>query len=53
MADRSFEMYQYRQVLVRMRLGDADRELASSRLIGRKKASAFCSLAEEEGWLEG
>ncbi len=46
-------MYQYRQVLVRMRLGDSNREIASSRLMGRKKASALRSLAEEEGWLEG
>jgi len=25
---RRFEMYQYRHVLVRMRLGDSDREIA-------------------------
>jgi len=33
MANRRFEMYQYRQVLVRMRLGDTDRAIARSGLI--------------------
>ena len=28
MANRRFEMYQYRQVLTRMRLGESDRAIA-------------------------
>jgi hypothetical protein len=28
MANRRFEMYEYRQVLVRMRSGDSDRQIA-------------------------
>jgi hypothetical protein len=39
MSIRRFEMYEYRQVLVRMRQGDSDREIAKARLIGRNKAA--------------
>ncbi len=51
MANRRFEMYQYQQILSRMRLGDSDRDLARAKLLGRKKAAAFRSLAEGQGWL--
>ena len=44
-------MYQYRQVLVRMRQGDTDREIARSGLIGRRKAGALRQMAESQGWL--
>jgi transposase len=53
MANRRFEMYQYRQILSRMRLGDSDRDLSRADLIGRKKAAVFRQLAKEHGWLEG
>ncbi len=36
MAKRRFEMYHYRQALVRMRLGDSDRQIAKSGLMGRR-----------------
>jgi hypothetical protein len=42
-------MYELRQVLVRMRLGDSDRTLAKAGLIGRPKAKALRQLAEAEG----
>jgi transposase len=45
-------MFQYRQVLVRLRQGDSDREIARSRLMGRPKVAAFRALAERHGWLE-
>ena len=45
-------MYELRQVLVRMRLGDSDRALAKAGLIGRPKAKALRRLAEAEGWLD-
>ena len=45
-------MYQYRQVLVRMRQGDTDREIARSKLMGRRKASALREVARAQGWLE-
>ena len=32
MAKRRFEMYHYRQALVRMRLGDSDRQIAKAGL---------------------
>ena len=38
MSNRRFEMYEYRQVLVRMRQGDSDRQIAKARLMGRNKA---------------
>jgi len=45
-------MYELRQVLVRMRLGDSDRALAKAGLVGRPKAKALRQLAEAEGWLD-
>ena len=45
-------MYQYRQVLTRMRLGDSDRAIARSGLMGRQKACALREVAGREGWLE-
>jgi hypothetical protein len=44
-------MFQYRQVLVRMRQGDSDRDIARARLMGRNKAARFRILASEQGWL--
>ena len=34
MSNRRFEMVQYRQVLVRMRLGESDRQIAAAGLMG-------------------
>ena len=50
MPNRSFEMHQYRQVIVRMRLGDTDRGVANLGLMGRKKAAEVRSLAQRHGW---
>lgn len=51
MSNRRFEMYQYRQVLVRMRQGDPDREIARAGMMGRKKLSRLRQTAQERGWL--
>lgn len=51
MSKRRFEMYQYRQALARMRQGDSDRDLARSRLMGRKKAAQLREIALQQGWL--
>ncbi len=51
MSNRRFEMYQYRQALVRMRQGDADRVIARSGLMGRKKLKAVRKQAALLGWL--
>jgi len=45
-------MFQFRQVLVRMRQGDTDRQIARSRLMGRRKATEFRSAATRNGWLD-
>lgn len=46
-------MYEYRQILVRMRLGESDRELAKAGLIGRRKAGQLREIALAQGWLDG
>jgi transposase len=51
MSKRRFEMFHYRQVLVRMRQGDSDRDIARSRTMGRKKLAQIRSVAAERGWL--
>ena len=45
-------MFQYRQVLVRLRAGDTVREIARSGLMGRDKLSALRTMAEQQGWLD-
>ncbi|MBS0365919.1 MAG: IS21 family transposase [Proteobacteria bacterium] len=45
-------MFQYRQALVRIRQGDTDRDIARSRLMGRRKAAVFRALASAQGWLD-
>ena len=52
MANRRIEMYEYRQVLHRIRCGDSNREIARSRLMGRRKARQVRRMAQEEGWLD-
>ena len=44
-------MFQYRQVLVRLRQGDSDRDVARAQLMGRPKVAALRALAGREGWL--
>src|SRR6185312_5515446 len=51
-ARRRFEMFQYREVLVRLRQGDTDREIARSGLMGRRKVAAFRYRCEHQGWLD-
>ncbi len=52
MANRRFEMFEYRNVLVRMRLGDSNRQIAKAKLVGRRKAGALRRLAQARGWLD-
>jgi len=51
MSRRKFEMHHYRQALMRMRQGDSDRDIARSRLMGRRSAAAFRAMAVDRGWL--
>lgn len=52
MANKRFEMYQYRQILVRMRMGESNRAIGQSGLMGRKKAQKLRDTAVEHGWLD-
>ena len=45
-------MFEYRQVLTRMRLGDTDRAIARAGLMGRRKAAQLRRSAEAAGWLD-
>jgi len=45
-------MFEYRQVLVRMRQGDTDRQIARAGLMGRRKAGEVRAGARSRGWLE-
>jgi transposase len=45
-------MFQYRQVLVRLRQGDRDRDIARARLMGRRKAAQLRAVAAHRGWLD-
>ncbi|SOZ16965.1 hypothetical protein CBM2598_P300001 [Cupriavidus taiwanensis] len=49
--NRRFEMFHYRQVLVRMRQGDSDRDIARSKTMGRRKLSQVRETASNRGWL--
>ncbi|MDY6950801.1 MAG: IS21 family transposase, partial [Thermodesulfobacteriota bacterium] len=53
MANRRFEMFEYRQVVYRMRLGESDRAIAKAGLMGRKKAAELRAVALAQGWLGG
>lgn len=44
-------MYEFRQILSRMRLGASDRQLAKAGLIGRVKAGEVRSIAQGHDWL--
>ncbi len=45
-------MFQYRQVLARLRAGQTDRSIARAGLMGRVKVAAFRALAAAHGWLD-
>ena len=44
-------MYQYRQILVRIRQGDSDRDIARAKTMGRKKVAHLREIARERDWL--
>ena len=52
MCNRKFEMFEYRQVLTRMRLGHTDRAIARVGLMGRRKVAQLRRTAEAAGWLD-
>ena len=44
-------MYEYRQIISRMRLGESDRTIAKAGLMGRNKAAQLRVVASKHGWL--
>lgn len=52
MGRRRIEMHEYRNVLIRLRAGDTDREIARLGLMGRAKVANLRQLAQEQGWLD-
>jgi len=45
-------MHHYRQALLRMRQGDSDRDIAEAKIMGRRKAAQWRTLAQSHGWLD-
>lgn len=45
-------MYQYRQIIQRLRLGETDRAVARAEQVGRPKVAALRVTAAEQGWLD-
>jgi transposase len=52
MANRRFEMYHYRQALVRMRQGESDRQIRDTGLMGRRTLGMLRKQAQQRGWLD-
>ena len=50
--NRSIQMYEYRQVILQMRLGESDRAIAKSGLVSRTKAGQIRAVVEKEKWLD-
>lgn len=51
MSNRRMEMYQYRQIIVRMRQGESNRAIVRSKLAGRHKLRDIRVIANAQGWL--
>jgi hypothetical protein len=51
MANRRFEMHEHRHVIHRMRLGESDRAIAKSGLMGRLKCAQLREVAIRHEWL--
>ena len=52
MSDRRFEMYEYRRGIHRIRLGESDRAIGRTALMGRIKCGQIRIIAEQKGWLD-
>ena len=52
MAKRRIDMYQYRQIIVRLRMKDSIRGIAKAGLASRIKVKSVYQVALEQGWLE-
>lgn len=52
MGKRRFEMYQYRQIIVRLRSGDSMRGIGRTGLADRKTVRRVRDIANKQGWLD-
>jgi transposase len=52
MARRSFEMYEIRQIIVHLRLGETIRSIAQTKLANRNKIRAIRKIAMQKNWLD-
>jgi hypothetical protein len=52
MSKRRFEMYQYRQIIVRLRSGDSMRGIGRTKLADRKTVRRVRAIAKQQGWLD-
>ena len=52
MGKRRFEMHEYRQIIVRLRLGETIRGLAQAGLASRKKIRVIHKIAIQQKWLD-
>lgn len=52
MAKRKFEMHEYRQIIVRLRLGESIRSIVQSRVACRKKVRQVRAMALKNHWLD-
>ncbi len=51
MSNRRFEMYQYRQIIFRLRQGESIRAISQAKLADRKKIRQVHRTAIDQGWL--
>lgn len=52
MANRSFEMYEIRQIIQRLRLGESNRAIARAQRVGRNTVKAVRAVTRAQGWLD-
>jgi hypothetical protein len=52
MANRKFEMYEIRQMIQRLRLGESNRAVARAQQVGRDTVARVREIAAAQNWLE-
>jgi len=52
MGKRRFEMHEYRQIIVRLRLGETIRGLAVAKCASRKTIRVVRKIAIQQNWLD-
>ncbi len=52
MSNRRFEMHQYPQLSIRMRVGESDRQMNACGLMGRRTMAKLRKKAARLAWLE-